>query len=432
VALVAALTLGVVVLPANAGAERQQDAAASDIGITDDTIRIAVIADVDQPVRQGVFQGSVDGVRAAAKYINQQGGIAGRKLQVDFIDSRLSPDEARSALVRACEEDFAIVGTTAIFMTNVEPMVNCVDKAGAATGLPDISVLQTEAAQQCSPVSFSIIVNSIDCATADSAEPLVTVGVGHVEYLLEKYKDLHGVWIIPSDLKSTIRASLPAVKAAQEAGIESDGEYQKSALSTQAEFTPIMQAVKEAGSTYVYQGLEYKSALQIRNEAKIQGVDTVKAWECNVSCYDQRFLEEGGEDVEGQYVWIQFVPFNEAKQNKGLATFLKAIGGADEADGFAAQAWAATLFFRDAANAVVEADGENGLTRARFLEEAEKIHDFTADGMLGPIDVGGRKVVDCFVLLQVKKGKFVRVFPKKKGTVDCASEPISLRVALPQ
>ena len=42
------------------------------------------------------------------------------------------------------------------------------------------------------------------------------------------------------------------------------------------------------------------------------------------------------------------------------------------------------LFFRDVVNTVVEADGKNGITRARFLEEARKVHDFTADGMLGP------------------------------------------------
>ena len=115
-----------------------------------------------------------------------------------------------------------------------------------------------------------------------------------------------------------------------------------------------------------------------------------------------------------------FVPFEEAKQNKSVNNFLKSLESRDDADGFGAQAWTAGLFFRDVVNNVVQANGENGLTRARFLEEAAKIHDFTADGMLGPTDVGGRKVSPCVVILQVKNGKFVRVSPKKKGTFDCS------------
>ena len=72
-----------------------------EIGVTADTIRIAVIADVDNAARPGLFQGSVDGVNAFAKFVNANGGLAGgRKLQVDFIDSKLSADEARNALVQ--------------------------------------------------------------------------------------------------------------------------------------------------------------------------------------------------------------------------------------------------------------------------------------------------------------------------------------------
>jgi hypothetical protein len=33
--------------------------------------------------------------------------------------------------------------------------------------------------------------------------------------------------------------------------------------------------------------------------------------------------------------------------------------------------------------------------------------------------VGQHLPSDCYVLMQVKGGKFVRVFPTKKGTLDC-------------
>jgi Periplasmic binding protein len=422
--VVVLLALGLVgaMFPATAAARPQQNQPAQgEIGVTADTVRIAVIADVDNAARPGVFQGSVNGVRAFAKHINATGGLAGgRRVAVDFIDSKLSADEARNALVRACQEDFAIVGTTALFMNNVEPMTSCVDQAGRATGLPDVPVLQTEAQHQCSPVSYPVIVVGLDCATKDAAQKKVTTRAGPPKYYTKRNKGLHGVFTLAGDLKSTVNAALPQVELYKSFGVKSDGEFKVSGLSPQAAYTPIVQAIKQNGSTYALNSVDYKADVFLRREAMVQGANTVKVWDCGLQCYDRRLVEEGGEAVEGQYVSLFFVPFEEAKQNKSVNNYLKSLESRDDADGFGAQAWTAGLFFRDAVNRVVEASGKDGLTRARFIEEAAKIHDFTADGMLGPTDVGGRKVGGCVVILQVKNGKFVRVNPKKKGTLDCS------------
>ena len=63
-----------------------------------------------------------------AKYINGEGGLAGRKVVVDFIDSKLNGDETRNAIIKACQNDFAIVGTGALFMNNVDDLVSCPTK----------------------------------------------------------------------------------------------------------------------------------------------------------------------------------------------------------------------------------------------------------------------------------------------------------------
>jgi ABC-type branched-subunit amino acid transport system substrate-binding protein len=423
VVLVVALGLvGALIPAASAGARLEQaQPAASEIGVTADTIRIAVIADVDNAARPGLFQGSVDGIRAAAKFINANGGLAGgRQLQVDFIDSKLSADEARNAVIRACQEDFAIVGTSALFLNNVQPLETCVDKAGQATGLPDVPVLQTEIAHQCSQTSFAVIVVGLNCATRDAAEKEVTVRAGTAKYYTKRNKDLHGVFTLAGDLRSTTNAALPLIAMYKSYGVESDGEFKVSGLSPQAAYTPIVQEIKAKNSTYVLNNVDYKANVLLRKEAQVQGVTSVKVWDCALQCYDRRTIEEGGDAVEGQYVSLFFVPFEEAKQNKSVNNFLKNLEDRESADGFAAQAWTAGLFFRDVVNKLAEADGNNGLTRARFLEEAAKVHEFTADGMLGPTDVGGRKIGPCGMILQIKNGKFVRVSPKKKGTLDCS------------
>lgn len=432
VVLIAALGLVGAIFPAAAAASGpapQQGQPASEIGVTADTIRIAVIADVDNAARPGLFQGSVNGVQAAAKFINANGGVAGgRKLQVDFIDSKLSADEARNALVQACQEDFAIVGTTALFMNNIAPMASCPDQAGRVTGLPDVPVLQTEIEHQCSQTSFAVIVVGLDCATKDAAQKTVTVRAGTAKYYTKRNKSLHGAFTLAGDLKSTVNAALPLIAMYKSFGVKSDGEFKVSGLSPQAAYTPIVQEIKAKNSTYVLNNVDYKANVLLRKEAQIQGVTSVKVWDCALQCYDNRTIAEGGDAVEGQYVSLFIVPFEEAKQNKSVSNYLKNVGGKDQADGFGAQAWTAALFFRDVVNNVAKADGNNGLTRARFLEEAAKVHDFTADGMLGPTDVGGRKVGPCGMILQIKNGKFVRVSPTKKGTLDCSGGTKKVKV----
>jgi hypothetical protein len=432
VALVALVGIVAALTPASAGARPSRDQAptGTEVGVTKDTIRIAVIADVDNAARPGLFQNSVNGVKAFAKYVNSHGGLAGgRKVEVDFIDSHLSADEAHNAVIRACQEDFALVGTTALFLNDVTPLTSCVDKAGKATGLPDVPLVQTEEAHQCSPVSFPVLANQLVCSTRSQHPQTYYVKAGQTIYFVKHNKGLHGVWLLPGDLRSTVNATRPLATGEQKVGIKPDTDFIKiSGLATQADYTPIAQTIKQHNSTYAESISDYKTTVFLRREAKLQGVTSVKVWGCALQCYDGKLLKEGGADVEGQFATLFFIPFEEAKQNKSVAAYLKNVGGADKADAFGAQAWTAGLFFRDAVNNTVKAKGVNGLTRAAFLEEAAKIHDFTAavdgQGMLGPTDVGGHGISPCFMLVQVQNGKFVRVFPKKKDTFDCNSKSV--------
>ncbi len=417
-----AMLIGLTTAVASAGAPKQsggkESLEATDVGITSDEIRIAVIADVDNPFQAGLFQGSADSVAAFGKWINANGKLAGRKVVVDFIDSHLNADETRNAIIKACSEDFAIVGTSALFVNNVDDLAGCVDRAGAATGLPDFPVVTTEPVHQCSPVSHPINPPTLVCDTIDQHPQTYLSGVGPTKYYLKKFKKLSGAFLYPSDLKAAKDSQVPGFTAQQEAGIKADVDADVSARAPQTVYTPIVQQMKDAGSTYARSGLGSDSTVSLRKEAKLQGLTDVKVWDCSVQCYNGALLEQGGADVEDQYVYLGFVPFEEAGSNKMLASYVKSVGK-DKADGFGAQAWAASIYFRDAVNAIVKDGGNNALTRARLLEAADGINGFTAEGMIGKTDVGKRIPSTCYAILQVKNGKFVRVTPSKKGTFTC-------------
>ena len=233
------------------------------------------------------------------------------------------------------------------------------------------------------------------------------------------------MWVIPKDLPSTISASMPGFRASQELGIKRDAEIGASGLDTQSAYTAIAQTIKEKGSTYARNGLDYKGSVFLRKESQIQGVDTVKVWDCSLQCYDPRFITEGGTAVEGQYTWMSFLPFEDKGSNDTLDAFLKYD---KTPDGFGAQAFAAGELFAQVANEIVADKGPNGLTRAAVLDGLKNTKQFDAGGFIPPTDVGAKTGSVCYVMMQVKNGKFVRVNPTKPGTFDCTGKAIQTTI----
>jgi ABC-type branched-subunit amino acid transport system substrate-binding protein len=425
VVAVGLVAMGAVVPAVGAqGGSGSEKPAATEIGVTPKEIRIAVLADVDTPVAPGLFKGSPDAVQGFAKYINRTGGLAGRKLVVDFLDTQLSADEARNAVIKACANDFAMVGTAALFLNNVDDQLACVDKAGAATGLPDVPFLTTEAPQQCSPITFPVSPPQLLCATKDQHPQTYQGSAGRAFYYEKRYgKDLHGLYVFGADLKSARNASFSSgLGQIRQLCCKSDQDVDLSSRAPQSSYTPVVQEIKDKSASYAQSTGPFNTTVALRKEAKLQGVNTVKVWDCGTQCYDPQLIEQGGSDVEGQYADTLYLPFFNAadrKANKMAATFYKSVGADKVGQLGAPYSWIAAVAFRDALNAVVKAHGVNGLTRKNLLAALSTIHEFDADGFYGGVDLAGRTIGPCHVLNQVKNGAFVRIQPTKPGTFDC-------------
>ena len=415
---VVGLALGAATLPTGAQSSKPQ---ATEVGVTATTIRIAVVADVDNPLQPGLFAGPVAAVRGFATYINQRGGLAGRKVAVDFIDSHLNESEARNAIIQACRNDFAIVGTAALFLNNVSDMVGCPDQAGRTTGIPDLAVVTTEFAQQCSPVTFPINPPQLLCPTRNDHPQTYQGNSGPIRYYeAHVARHLHGGFLYSNDLQSAAIAGQALAGAAEAGGVKGDVVRGISALAPQSGYDPFIQELKSAGSNYAQSTSAYSSTVSLRKEAELQGLTSSPfLWDCSSACYSQQFLQQGGTAVEGEYVSLSFLPFQETKANTALANYLRYVGA--KVDGFGAYGWGASLLFRDAVNDVVRAHGANGLTRSALLAALGSITSFNADGMFGTANIAQRRSTPCFLLLHVKNGRFVRVHPTTPGTFDCTA-----------
>jgi Periplasmic binding protein len=396
---------------------------ATEVGVTAKEIHIAVIADVDNPFAPGLFKGAVDGVKGAAKYINSKaggGGIAGRKLVVDFIDSKLTPNDARNGVITACQQDYAMVGTFALFLSNMDDATNCKDQAGATTGLPDFASVTTGVVESCSPLAFPVSPPALDCSTKDQHPQTYHGNQYDSKYLLRTHKnDLHGAMIVSGDTKDANRGGTVLVDTAQQAGIKSDQDVTIGGRDPQSAYTPIVNKMKTDGSNYSYNTSAANSAILLRSEAQLQGLtDPNIVWTCTIACYDKS-VKEKADVMNGEYIPMTFLPFEEASTNKTLAAFLKYVG-TDNANGFAVYGWTATLAFQQAVNAIVAKEGVNGLTRTNLLSTGvDALTSFDAGGMIGTVDIKNKVPTPCLMVDQLQKGKFARVSPAKKGTFDC-------------
>jgi ABC-type branched-subunit amino acid transport system substrate-binding protein len=396
---------------------------ATEIGVTADKITIEVMADVGSSLAPGLFQGNHDALAAFAKYVNANGGIACRDLEVKLWDTKLNPDESKNGLIDACANALTLVGNNALFNPDVSPMTDCKDKAGAVTGLPDIAALANDINEQCGKTTYLIQAVPEQCTTL-SGERDLGAFLGFTKYLLKQNNnDLHGLFMVPGDLPTTVQSATYQIKAQADAGVKWDAVLKVSGRDEQAAYTPRVQQVKAANSNFVYNGSNDRAMVAMRKEADAQGLNSVKVWACSLACYTRNFLATGGADVEGTYVWMQFLPFEEADSNKALKSYVDAVG-ANKVDSFGAQAWQAAMLFKHVVDKIVDTDGDNGITRAKVLETLKTTDDFTADGWMGTEGKDLRGIGSCMVVLQVKSGKFVRVFPEKAGTLACSPQDV--------
>ena len=389
-----------------------------EIGVTAEEIVVVVAADVNTPLAPGLFQGAFDGMGAWAEHVNSTGGLACRQVRVEQFDTLLNPSESTNAQLFSCENGLAMVGTTALFVFDVNTLNTCPDRAGNEIGLPDIAQLTTENAHQCSPNTFAVIAPQGSCPY-EGGERVYGERLGHVIWFQENINpNLEGVFLVPGDLPSTRIAGVTTVRAAVEGlGVVSHGEYGVSGGALQPVYGEFVQAIADNGANYARTGSNLQSLVKFRSEAAAQGVD-VPIWECTIACYDQAIFETGGGVEDGTYISIFQLPFEEPDANEELQAFVDGMDGNPSA--FAANAWASGVLLEDAINKIIEQTGDvNAITRQNLLNALNSINSFDAHGMIGatnPVDGVGN---DCFALLQIQGQEFVRIYPEERGTLDC-------------
>ncbi|MCH7789090.1 MAG: ABC transporter substrate-binding protein [Acidobacteria bacterium] len=392
---------------------------ATDTGVTEDTLTVFVMADVGFELAPGLFQGSIDGAEAWAEKVNDEGGLGCRQVELIVYDSALNAVETENGFLNACDTSVAMVGSTALSVADASAIENC--------GLADIPERTVATGHQCSPNVFMVAPGNGSCPYSGEGPRDFLVAQGAYEWILENDHDggpVEGVFVIPSDLPSTIEASMPSVEALNMIGVNTfpDGEFGMSGLAEQAVYGSIIQYMVNNDVKWAHNGSNDQSMLKWRNEAAAQNFDnTGVSWICTIACYTPELVDQGGENVEGTYSWMPFLPFNETDTNEELAKFIEYLGS-DFPASWAATAWASGLVFEQVIGDIMETEGPNGITSEAILAGLDNVAEFDANGWFGPVNIAERIGSPCFVLLQVENGEFVRRHPEEPGTLDCDAE----------
>ena len=114
---------------------------------------------------------------------------------------------------------------------------------------------------------------------------------------------------------------------------------------------------------------------------------------------------------------LGFLPFDETA-NPMTANFVKYIGK-DNLSGFASWGFTSGLLFQQAAKAVVRRTATTASPAPTCWRSSRPSTTSTPAAWWRRSTSATGRVSPCFMLEQYKSGKFVRVYPTKKGTFDC-------------
>jgi Periplasmic binding protein len=387
-----------------AGGERDTFVSISGVpGVTDDEIRFSVIGTgASNPLGTCILDCYAAGVEAYFAWRNSEGGIYGRELVLSqSLDDELANNQPRALEVISAEDTFAnfnatlnpagwanlqeagvptyvwgihgneMAGRDHIFGHIQGPCSECTGR-----GIP--WVMEQAGATKLATLGYGITETSRLCAhgSADS---------------LELYGSEVGAEVVYT--KDDLAYGLPN-------GI-----------------APEVTAMREAGVDFIATCIDLNGMKTLAQELQRQGMDDVVLYHPNT--YNHQFVEENAALFEGDYVTVQFLPFEADAEGTQLEQFQEWI---EETDGEVAEqtmvGWInADLAFQGLLAAGPEFDRESVVAATNQMTE------YDAGGLINPIDwtrqhagvVDGDPSTDyaqeCFPVVQIVDGAFETVAP---------------------
>ncbi len=330
------------------------------------------------------------GTQAYLNKINNEGGIYGRKLKMDFGDSALDCAKNKAETSSRLKKVFAYVGSFSLF-----------DDCGTTvlkdnTNIPDVHAALGGASQKLES-NFSI----------------APLGSGWRTGPLKYYNDKFGAkWKKIGAIYAGV-GSGPALYFNCKSAIKNSGGavvHEESYGATDSDFTGAVVRMQSDGVQMVFLNTtDGPTGANIVNAIRAQGLDWPVVF--GGTAYAPDFLSKiKGNNDEGVLNDSQFALFfnkDEASRLPAAAEYQKWMGVTDrkqQLDIFSAYGWASANLFVDA----LKKAGPKA-NRADVLKSLRSITSFDAGGLFAPANPAGKVPATCWILSVIKNHQFVRI-----------------------
>jgi ABC-type branched-subunit amino acid transport system substrate-binding protein len=394
---VAASALVAIALPGSAGgtAPRQPFPPVNQPGVSQDEIRVGGVAsETNNPVGS-TFGDSFAGVKAYFEKVNKSKdkGIYGRKLRlVAERDDQLGSNQSEVQGLISQDNVFAALPITAVLFTGA----SLLEQAGIPTFGWNINGEWGSESHPGAPNMFGEK-RSYLCFTCASqglpwlAKQLKAKNVGVLAYTV----------VQSTDCLKGIQASFDKYPSGKISFTDSSLQFGTT------DFSNDVAQMIDKKVDLVTTCIDANGVLNLAREMKQQGLDAPLYLPQG---YDQKFIEENAQFLEGSYVLTFFTPFEVKTKPKGLKEYLKWIdktGGPKNEHSLSG--WInADLFYQG-----LKAAGPE-FTRQKVVDAINKMTDYNAGGILPGIDWTRQHTadpqLDCTVLSKIHNGKFVPSF----------------------
>lgn len=369
---------------------------ATDVGVTKDRIYFGNVSTLSGPV-PGLFRGALVGAQAWAAMVNSQGGIDGRLIEIKSGDDGLDTGKNKNAHKALKDSVLGFLGSFSV-----------VDGGGVSemqgTNIPDVG-------SPLDPNRFNLPTNFSPAPLPPGWE------TGPAKYYMKTFG--------PNPMKKTA-LFVSAVETARisarrsRAVLESLGYeivYTREVQPNEPNYTgDVIQMRNQGVQTVMWEG----QADQIGNLWKTMDEQNFRPTLLNPgsTSYSNAFLKIAGAGAEGSRIDVTHAlfldPNNPLPEVKLFREWMKKVDPNQDVDLFALFAWASGRMMEKALR-----DAGPAVTRDKVLAALRTVTTFDANGILAPVNPAGKKPTNCFVVIRVQGGKFVREHPA--SGFDCTT-----------
>ena len=366
-------------------------------GVTANSITVGSISDISAPIA-GLFEGAKVGTEAYFAMINSEGGVNGRKLELNGMDSAFSSGTVANEAKNIAANDFAFVGGFSLLDGAEQPAIDA-GKVPVVTQVLDPK-LYTD------PNLYAAI-------------PLVTGGedTGPFKWLKSKYpQDVKAVGVIGSNSAATaVTAEHTFHNVTNSLGYK--WVYDRDASFTETSFLPDMIKMKNAGVKLLFEPSQQGAYIStMAQEDKQEGLNALLFSGAN--SYEAGF--DPGSAGNGTLISTDTALYmgEDSKVVPAVATFdkwAKKVDPQTQLDLYTLYGWISAELFVQA----LKGAGADP-TRAGLEAQLDKVTSFDAGGLISNQNPAQKIPGQCWIVAQYDNGHWKRIAPDPKTGFVCS------------